>query len=71
MRTGDWKSNERDEDGGAAGALTGLFIVVGGMLGGQGGAMFAFVLAMVMNLRELLVLRQDRAPHVSRAAGWA
>jgi len=51
------------------GALTGLFIVVGGMLGGQGGAMFAFVLAMVMNLgsywfSDKIVLRMYHAQPV-------
>ena len=50
-------------------ALTGLFIVVGGMLGGQGGAMFAFVLAMVMNLgsywfSDKIVLRMYHAQPV-------
>jgi heat shock protein HtpX len=50
-------------------ALTGLFIVVGGMLGGQGGAMFAFVLAMVMNLgsywfSDKIVLRMYKAQPV-------
>lgn len=51
------------------GALTGLFIVVGGMLGGQGGAMFAFVIAMVMNVgsywfSDKIVLRMYHAQPV-------
>jgi heat shock protein HtpX len=50
-------------------ALTALFIVVGGMLGGQAGAMFAFVLAMVMNLgsywfSDKIVLRMYNAQPV-------
>ena len=50
-------------------ALTGLFIVVGGMLGGQGGAVFAFALAMVMNLgsywfSDKIVLRMYKAQPV-------
>src|SRR6187549_1510940 len=50
-------------------ALTGLFIVVGGALGGQGGAMFAFVIAMAMNVgsywfSDKIVLRMYNAQPV-------
>jgi heat shock protein HtpX len=50
-------------------ALTALFIVVGGLLGGQGGAMFAFVIAMVMNVgsywfSDKIVLRMYHAQPV-------
>ena len=40
--------------------LTGLFIAVGGLLGGRSGMMMAFVFALVMNFVTLLVLGQDR-----------
>jgi len=50
-------------------ALSGLFIVVGGMIGGQGGAIFAFAIAMVMNFgsywfSDKIVLRMYHAQPV-------
>jgi heat shock protein HtpX len=50
-------------------ALSGLLIVVGGALGGQGGAMLFFVIAMVMNVgsywfSDKIVLRMYRAQPV-------
>jgi len=49
--------------------LTALLVVVGGLLGGQGGAMLFFVIAMVMNLgsywfSDKIVLRMYRAQPV-------
>jgi heat shock protein HtpX len=49
--------------------LTALFIVVGGLIGGQGGMMFAFILAMVMNVgsywfSDKIVLRMYHAQPV-------
>jgi heat shock protein HtpX len=51
-------------------ALTVLFVVVGGMIGGQGGMMFAFVLALIMNFgtywfSDKLVLAMYRAQPIS------
>jgi heat shock protein HtpX len=50
-------------------ALSGLLIVVGGMLGGQGGAMLFFVIALVMNVgsywfSDKIVLRMYHAQPV-------
>src|SRR5262245_29432535 len=49
--------------------LSALFIAIGGMLGGQGGMVFAFVLAVVMNVgsywfSDKIVLRMYRATEV-------
>jgi heat shock protein HtpX len=51
------------------GGLTGLLILAGGAIGGQGGLMIAFVLALVMNLgsywfSDKIVLRMYRATEV-------
>jgi hypothetical protein len=46
------------------GLLTGVFVAVGGLLGGQSGMIVAFVIALAMKLRLVLVLRQDRLGYV-------
>lgn len=51
------------------GGLTGLFLLIGGVLGGQGGMVVAFIFAVVMNVSsywfsDKLVLRMYRASEV-------
>jgi len=55
------------------GALTGLLILIGGVLGGRGGAEFAFFIALAMNFfsywfSDKLVLRAYRAQELDAAA---
>ena len=54
------------------GALTGLFLLIGGLIGGRGGVVVAFILATVMNLgsywfSDKLVLRMYKAQEVSES----
>lgn len=54
------------------GALTGLFVLIGGLIGGQGGMIIAFVLAIVMNLgswwfSDSIALRMSGAREVDEA----
>lgn len=54
------------------GALTGLMVLIGGLLGGRGGMVFAFGLAIVMNLgswwfSDSIALRMSGAREVSEA----
>lgn len=51
------------------GGLTGLFLLIGGLIGGQGGMVAAFIFAMVMNVgsywfSDKIVLRMYRATEV-------
>jgi heat shock protein HtpX len=53
-------------------ALTGLFVVVGGMLGGQTGMIFAFILAVAMNMgawwfSDKIALKMNGAQEVTEA----
>ncbi|MBN1613460.1 MAG: zinc metalloprotease HtpX [Deltaproteobacteria bacterium] len=54
------------------GALTGLFLLIGGWIGGRGGVLVAFILATVMNLgsywfSDKLILRMYHAQAVSES----
>jgi len=54
------------------GALTGLFLLIGGWIGGRGGVVVAFILATVMNLgsywfSDKLILRMYKAQEVSES----
>jgi len=54
------------------GALTGLFLLIGGLIGGRGGVFVAFILATVMNLgsywfSDKLILRMYKAQEVSES----
>lgn len=54
------------------GALTGLLVVIGGLIGGQSGMIFAFVIAVAMNLgswwfSDSIALRMSGAREVSEA----
>lgn len=54
------------------GALTGLLIVIGGLIGGQNGMIFAFVIAIAMNIgswwfSDSIALRMSGAREVSEA----
>jgi heat shock protein HtpX len=54
--------------------LTGIFVTMGALLGGQGGMIFAFILALGMNLFALwksdkMILRMHKAQEVDAASG--
>jgi heat shock protein HtpX len=54
------------------GALTGLFLLIGGLIGGRGGVLVAFILATVMNLgsywfSDKLILKMYSAQEVSES----
>jgi heat shock protein HtpX len=55
------------------GALTGLLMLIGGLIGGKGGVYIAFILAMVMNFgsywfSDKIVLKMYKAEEVSEAS---